>query len=49
MIMNEIVLMWVVTLIDAKVTAGGIASKVSALKCMYDIHEKAHSWPRCGG
>ena len=39
---NEIVLMWVVTLIDAKVTAGGIASKISALKWTCDIHAKPH-------
>ena len=39
---NEVVLMWVVTLIDAKVTAGGIASKISALKWTCDIHAKPH-------
>ena len=39
---NEVVLMWVVTLIDAKVSAGIIASKISALKWMCDIHAKPH-------
>ena len=39
---KELVLMWVVTLIDAKVSAGIIASKISALKWMCDIYAKPY-------